>query len=199
MLEQLHGTVWHPTAFASRSLTAAEQNYSQIEKETLSIVFSCGKFHEYVYGLRFVVENDHKPLISIFQTVLSKSPPRIQRFQLRLQRHNFQLNYAPGNQLFVGDMLSRLPLPDSKSEIESDVMNYFVHSVIKSCQISEDRLQQIITETQKDDILQSVVLQIQNGWIDPDTTKVKPYITVMDPSLLLMNTKNFLKSGILSI
>ena len=60
----------------------------------------------------------------------------------------FQLNYAPGNQLFVADMLSRLPLPDSTSEIKSNVMNYFVHSVIKSCQISENRLQQIITETQ---------------------------------------------------
>ena len=59
-------------------------------------------------------------------------------------------------------------------------MNYFVHSVIKSCQISEDRLQQIITETQKDNILQSVVLEIQNGWTDPDTTKVKPYLTVKD-------------------
>ena len=59
-------------------------------------------------------------------------------------------------------------------------MNYFVHSVIKSCQISEDRLQQIITETQKDNIMQSVVLEIQNGWTDPDTTKVKPYLTVKD-------------------
>ena len=57
-------------------------------------------------------------------------------------------------------------------------MKYFVHSAIKSCQISEDRLQQIITETQKDDILQSVVLQIQNGWTDLDTTKVKPHLTV---------------------
>ena len=76
MLEQLHGTVWYPTAFIPRSLTAAEQNYSQIEKETLSIVFSCEKIHEYVYGLRFVIENDHKPLISIFQCALSKSPPR---------------------------------------------------------------------------------------------------------------------------
>ena len=44
--------------------------------------------------------------------------------------------------------------------LNSDEMNYFVHSVIKSCQISEGRLPQIITETQKDDILQSVVLQI---------------------------------------
>ena len=165
MLEQLHGTVWYPTAFASRSLTGAEQNYSQIEKETLSIVFSCEKFHEYVYGLRFVVQNDHKPLISIYQTGLSKSPPRIQRFLLRLQHYNFQLNYVPGNKLFVADILSTLPLPDSTSEIKSDEMNYFVHSVI-------------ITETQKDDILQSVLLQIQNEWTDPDTTKVKLYLTV---------------------
>ena len=60
-------------------------------------------------------------------------------------------------------MLSRLPLPDNTSEIKSNEMNYFVHSVVRSCQTSEDRLQQIITETQKDDILQSVVLQIQNG------------------------------------
>ena len=59
-------------------------------------------------------------------------------------------------------------------------MNYFFHSVIKSCQISEDHLQQIITETQEDDILQLVVLQIQNGWTHPDTTKVKPYFTVKD-------------------
>ena len=158
MLEQLHGSVWYPTRFASRSLTAAEQNYSQIEKETLSIAFSCEKFHEYVYGLRFVVENDHKPLISIFQRALSKSPPRIQRFLLRLQRYNFQLKYVHGNQLFVADILSRLPLPDRTSKIKSDEMNYFVHSVIKSYQISEGRLQRIITKTQKDDILQSVVL-----------------------------------------
>ena len=160
MLEQLHGTVKEPTAFASVSETAAEKNYSQIEKETLSIAFLCEKFHEYVYGLPVVVENDHKPLMSIFQRALSESSPRIQRFVLRLQRYNFQLNFVPGNQLFVVDILSRLPLPDSTSEIKSDEMDYFVHSVIKSCQISKDRLQQITTETQKEDILQSVMLQI---------------------------------------
>ena len=31
---------------------------------------------------------------------------------------------------------------------------------------------------QKDDILQSVVLQIENAWVDLDTTKVKPYLTI---------------------
>ena len=84
MLEQLHRAVWCHTAFASGWLTAAEQSYSLIKKETSSILFSCEKFHEYVYGLRFVVEIYHKPLISISQRALSKSPPRIQRFLLQL-------------------------------------------------------------------------------------------------------------------
>ena len=94
---------------------------------------------------------------------MSKSPPRIQRFLRRLQHYNVQPNNVSGNQLLVVDILSRLPLPDSTSEIKSNEINYFVHSIIKPCQITEDRVQQIITETEKDDILQSEVLQIQNG------------------------------------
>ena len=126
-----------------------DKTIAKSKKRHLSIVFSSEEFHKYIYGLRFVVENDHKPLISIFQRALSKSPPRIQRLLPGLQRYNFQLIYVPGNQLFVADILSRLPLPDSTSEIKSDEMNYFVHSLIKSSQISEDRLQQIIPERKK--------------------------------------------------
>ena len=52
-----------PVAFASRSLSPAERNYAQIEKELLSIMFACEKFHQYVYGHRTVtIESDHRPL-----------------------------------------------------------------------------------------------------------------------------------------
>ena len=146
-------------------------------------MFSCEKFQKNVYSLRFVVENNHEPLISTFQRALSKSLLQIQRFLLQLPQYNFQLNYVSGNRLFLANMLSRLALPDSTSKnLECTVWQwqqyYFVHFVVKSCQISEDNLQKIIAVTKKDNILQSVALQIQNGWIDPESTKVKLYLTL---------------------
>jgi len=51
-------------AYASRSLSPAESNYAQIEKELLVIVFACKKFHQYIYSCSTDVHTDHKPLES---------------------------------------------------------------------------------------------------------------------------------------
>ena len=40
----------HSIAYASRSLIPAEENYSQIKKELLAVVFGCERFNHYVYG-----------------------------------------------------------------------------------------------------------------------------------------------------
>ena len=87
----LHKDDWHPVAFASRALSKTERRYSQIEKETLAVVYASEKFNQFVYSRRFLVESDHKPLQSIFKHNINKAPPRIQRLLLRLQKYDIDL------------------------------------------------------------------------------------------------------------
>ena len=52
----------HVISYASRSLNTAERNNAQIEKEALSVVFACEKFHQFIHGRPINVENDHNLL-----------------------------------------------------------------------------------------------------------------------------------------
>ena len=108
-----------PVAYASKSLTACQQNYAQIEKEMLAIVFGCTKFHDYIYGLPDVdVETDHKPLESILKKPLHQAPLRLQRMIMSLQKYPITVHYKPGKELLVADALSRSPLPEEAVELE---------------------------------------------------------------------------------
>ena len=51
--------------FASCSLAPVE-NYSQIDKETLAIVFGVKNFHQYLFGRKYIIKSDHKPLQHLF-------------------------------------------------------------------------------------------------------------------------------------
>ena len=70
-------------------LYGTTKNVTQIEKEALSIVFGVKHFHEYLYGRRFIIINDHKPLKVIFNRSIFSCPYRIQIIFLRLQKYDF--------------------------------------------------------------------------------------------------------------
>lgn len=101
-----------PIAFALSVLATAEKNYSQLETEGLAIVFEVKKFHQYLFGHRFTITSDHKPLQHIFKET-SAIPPlasaHIQRWALLLGGYGYTISYKPGYQHANADMLSRLP------------------------------------------------------------------------------------------
>jgi hypothetical protein len=100
-----------PIAFASRTMSAAETRYAQIEKEMLAVCFGLTKFHHYTYGRSVTVITDHKPLVAIVGKPLEKAPKRLQNLLLRALEYDFELIYSPGKDIPVADALSRSPLP----------------------------------------------------------------------------------------
>ena len=64
----------HPVAFTSQALTSTEKNYSQIEKELLTIVHTCDRFDEYVFGCEITIETHHKLLEVILKKPIQAAP-----------------------------------------------------------------------------------------------------------------------------
>ena len=98
-----------PVAFASRSLAPAERNYSQIDKEALAIIFGVKKFHDYLFGRRFTILSDHKPLQHLFKETSatpSMASARIQRWSLILGAYDYEIAYKPGDKHANADVLS---------------------------------------------------------------------------------------------
>ena len=108
----------HPVIYASRSLTSAEQNYAQIEKELLAIVFACERFHQSVYGNDIDVQSDHKPLEAIMTKSLSQTPPRIQRLLIRLQKYYLAVHFVLRKLMFIADTLPRAYLNEAVEQAQ---------------------------------------------------------------------------------
>lgn len=94
-------------SFASRTLNAAERNYSVTELELLSIVFACDKFRVFLLGHIVNVITDHQALVFLFRCRLRNA--RLTRWTLILQEFDLRIKHIPGPSNII-DILSRNPV-----------------------------------------------------------------------------------------
>ena len=169
-----------PICYASRSLSETEKRYAVIEKEALAVTWASEKFSDYVLGLPFVLETDHKPLTALLNsTELSKMPPRILRFRLRLMRYTYQVQYVPGKHQAAADALSRAPVgtPELADELFAEEVEAFTTQVTASLPATAMRLQEIREAQKVDEECSQVRVYCLQGWpaYMPHQPLLRPY------------------------
>ena len=180
--KQEDGTL-RPIAYISRAMTSTEQRYGQIEKEALALTWACERLADYLIGLEFYIETDHKPLVPLLSTKnLEDLPIRVQRFKMRLMRFSFLVSYVPGKHLITTDALSRAPLTDfpiSEDNL-SKTADAYACKVLNSLPATDNRIQTIQKCQTEDEVCRNLMHYCNTGWPSKKTVpnNLKPYCQV---------------------
>lgn len=158
-----------PIAFSSKTLGSSERNYSQIEREALSLIFGVKKFHRYLFGRKFELVTDHKPLVMVMGPkghIASVSASRLHRWAFILSSYDFSIKFRPTAQHGNADFLSRLPLPNTTDTCLDSVDSepILLISFLDDVTTPPVTHKQVRLATAKDSLLTEVMRYVQSGW-----------------------------------
>lgn len=184
-----------PICFSSRSLNKAERNYAQIDREALAIIFGVKCFHKFILGRNVEIITDHKPLLGLFgenRRIPDQSSARVQRRAIALSAYSYHLKHRPGSQN-AADALSRLPLPETVSQVDLPEIN----NLFEVLQDSPVTAEQISCESIKDPVFRQIRALVNCGWPERSTDMdpaLKPYFSVrhelnIDKGCILRGTR----------
>jgi len=173
VLSHIVGDEEKPIAFASRTLTPAEKNYSQLDREALAIIFAVRKFSQYLYGRQFHIVTDHLPLVSIFSNkkpTTIQLPPRMLRWKLLMSSHSYTISHRAGKLNVCADALSRLPVVDDSAsswETHEPAMVYMLCNLPEFSETPVNPIdrKKLVLSTKQDSTLSIVMNALRtNAW-----------------------------------
>ena len=163
-----------PIMFVSRSLSPAEKHYSQLDREALGIVFALDKFFMYLYGRKFVLLTDNKPLARIFGHN-KKLPPmtaaRLLRYAAYLSTFNYEVKHRTSEENANADYLSRFPVSDvspagNQPSLDfelSECQDETIHQISSDSITSSD----IVSATAADAELSGIIAKLRSDADEP--------------------------------
>ena len=171
-----------PVVFASRSLTETEKRYSQIEREMLGIVFGLTKFKSYLFGTKFSLMTDHKPIVQLFSKPIDSLSNRLQRWLVAIQHFACDVCHIKGTDNVLADALSRNPMPNKVQSVaeEANHIICFVEAPVD--------LKEVATHTQSDKMLSAVIKAMSNDWKTHESKQLRSFYAKRD-ELTLEYTK----------
>ena len=168
-----------PVFFTSKTLNSAQKKYPHHEKEALALIHAVNKFHKYIFGHKFTLYTDNKPIVSLLSQ--EKSVPilakmRLQRWAVILSAYDYELKYRKGSDIILADFLSRNPL--SQTDINEFEINH-IHQFRDVC--LPLNLHEVAIATQTDSVLNQVHEITLKGWPEHCPSEaLKPYFFKKD-------------------
>ena len=177
MLEQQN----QPVMYISRRLNAAEQGYSQTQKEALAIRWALRRLHKYPFGYHFTIVTDHRALAYIFANNSSASKTTtsmLQRRALEISAYDYSIQHKPGVRIPQADFLSRY----SNFQPPSSEDSFFIHPLPFNRNIT-------IAKTKVS--FSSLLASLRNGWNNttkkrfPDLYKKREELSITPDGVIL--------------
>ena len=153
-----------PIGYVSRTLSKAERNYSQLEKEGLACIFGIKKFHDYLFGHPFELITDHKPLLGLLKgdrVLAPQASARIKRWSLFLGAYEYTLVFRKTEAHANADALSRLPLPGKPTTPSEPPELVLLTEHLEESPVTAD---DISVWTRRDPKLSRILQYVQKGW-----------------------------------
>ena len=103
----------HVVYYLSSALTPTQSRWPIIEREAWAIIFAIRKLKAYLYGAKFTVHTEHKPLEFLFKSEIKNV--KVQKWAMELSELDCTIEYITGAKNVQADFMSRLP--GSKVEV----------------------------------------------------------------------------------
>ncbi|CAM4981831.1 unnamed protein product [Rotaria socialis] len=114
VLLQIYPEGDRPIAYLSKKFTQAQRKWSPMEQECYAFICALDKWHNYLSGIKFTWETDHKALTQLNQK--AQINKRCERWRLKILEYDYKVKYIPGLTNSMPDYLSRSPVDDAEED-----------------------------------------------------------------------------------